>query len=134
MKWMPEGKSHLIWILVVLWLVLIAEYSIYPLWLKLSINQGIIAADVAEQRACQQKIAWLGNVNKTPNWPKGWTITNEKDKKGLSVIEAKGPISKRAWQQWLDDLYVSPVPITIESCQLRRLSPSQIFVTIRFAT
>ena len=42
MKWMPENKRYLVWVLVGLWVVLAAEYSLYPLWLKIRVNDGLI--------------------------------------------------------------------------------------------
>lgn len=42
MKWMPEGKSYLLYILLGLWVFLIAEYALYPLWLKVRVNDGLL--------------------------------------------------------------------------------------------
>jgi hypothetical protein len=131
MKWMPEGKAYLIWILIGLWVVLAVQYTLYPLWLKMDVNEGLIRLYETQRDQYRLNIAWLDNINKTPKWPSNWVVETEKNGKGRPVLVAKGATTTPAWNRWLDELYTAPLPITIDSCELRRLSHNEIFVTIR---
>ncbi len=59
MKWMPEGKSYLLGVLIGLWVFLVAEYALYPLWLKVKVNDGLIRRYQAQNAEYQTKIKLL---------------------------------------------------------------------------